>query len=86
MVALKAELLNKQSQVQKVKQDGFQTIRNRSTRKPVAVKQNSGVEARAKRDEEQKDEDQPTLDKVKCICYVAYYLSLNIFSYSYLLR
>ncbi|KAK4016075.1 coiled-coil domain-containing protein 174 [Daphnia magna] len=67
LVALKAELLNKQSQVQKVKQDGFQTIRNRSTRKPVAVKQNSGVEARAKRDEEQKDEDQPTLDKSRLI-------------------
>ncbi|XP_057374445.2 LOW QUALITY PROTEIN: coiled-coil domain-containing protein 174-like [Daphnia carinata] len=67
LVALKAELLNKQSQIQKVKQDGFQTIRNRSTKKTAVVKQNSGVEARAKRDEEQKDEDQPTLDKSRVI-------------------
>ncbi|KAI9556970.1 hypothetical protein GHT06_016764 [Daphnia sinensis] len=67
LVALKAELLSKQSQVQKVKQDGFQTIRNRSTKKTAAVKQNSGVEARAKRDEEQKEEDQPTLDKSRLI-------------------
>jgi hypothetical protein len=63
LVALKAELLNKQSQVQKVKTDGFKTIRNHPTKK-VVLKQNSGVELRAKRDEEQIAEDQPTLDKV----------------------
>lgn len=63
MVALKAELLNKKSQVQKVKTDGFRTIRNRPTKK-VVLKQNSGVEQRAKRDEEQKDKDQPSLEKV----------------------
>jgi hypothetical protein len=66
LVALKAELLNKQSQVQKVKTDGFKTIRNRPTKK-VVLKQNSGVELRAKRDEEQIAEDQPTLDKVNFI-------------------
>jgi hypothetical protein len=63
LVALKAELLNKQSQVLKVKTDGFKTIRNRPTKK-VVLKQNSGVDLRAKRDEEQKDEDQPNLEKV----------------------
>jgi hypothetical protein len=63
LVALKAELLNKQSQVQKVKTNGFKTIRNRPAKK-VVLKQNSGVELRAKRDEEQIAEDQPTLDKV----------------------
>ncbi|XP_046654324.1 coiled-coil domain-containing protein 174-like isoform X1 [Daphnia pulicaria] len=66
LVALKAELLNKQSQVQKVKTDGFKTIRNRPTKK-VVLKQNSGVELRAKRDEEQIAEDQPTLDKSRLI-------------------
>lgn len=63
MVALKAELFSKHSQVQKAKTDGFKTIRNRPTKK-VILKQNSGVEQRAKRDEEQKDEDQPSLEKV----------------------
>lgn len=77
---MKAELLNKQSQVRKVKQDGFHTVRNRSTKKKPIEKQNSGVEARAKRDEEQKEEDQPTLDKVKFVCDVA----LNFFVWIYL--
>ena len=63
MVALKAELFSKHSQVQKAKTDGFKTIRNRPTKK-VILKQNIGVELRAKRDEEQKDEDQPSLEKV----------------------
>ncbi len=67
MVALKAELLHKQSLVQRVKTDGIKTIRNRPKNKKTAEKQNSGVESRAKRDEEQEKEDQPSLDKVKFI-------------------
>lgn len=64
MVALKAELLSKQYQVQKTKAEGFNTVKSRPIKKKVAVKQNSGVELRAKRDEEQKIEEEPSLHKV----------------------
>ena len=66
MVALKAELLNKQAQVQRSRiAAGSDKIRIRPTKKAVAEpKRNAGVEKRAKLDEDQKKEDEPTLEKV----------------------
>ena len=51
--------------MQRAKTDGVKTIRNRPAKKGILAKQNTGVEIRAKRDEEQKKEDEPNLDKVK---------------------
>ena len=67
MVALKAELLNKQAQVQRNRiAAGSDKARIRPTKKPAAEpKRNTGVEKRAKHDEEQKKEEEPTLEKVK---------------------
>ena len=61
---MKAELLSKQAQVKRAKADGFNTIHSRPAKVKNLVKKNSGVEARAKRDEEQKKVDDPSLDKV----------------------
>ena len=51
--------------MQRAKTDGVKTIRNRPAKKGILAKQNTGVEIRAKRDEEQKKEEEPSLDKVK---------------------
>lgn len=63
LVALKAELLNKQSQVQRVRTEGTTVIRKHPSKKKT-VPSNAGVEERAKRDEEQKKEEEPTLERV----------------------
>ena len=64
-MALKAELLNKQAQIQRSKLAGTEKVRIRPTKKaPSEAKRNTGVEKRAKRDEEQIEEDRPSLEKV----------------------
>lgn len=60
---MKAELQSKKAQVQSVRYDGTTTIRRQPTKKKAVIK-NVGVEARAKLDEEQRKEDEPSLEKV----------------------
>jgi len=65
LVALKAELLNKQAQIQRSKLTGTETVRIRPTKKAAPEpKRNTGVEKRAKQDEEQIEEDRPSVEKV----------------------
>ena len=65
LVALKAELLNKQAQIQRSKLNGTETVRIRPTKKTAPEpKRNTGVDKRAKQDEEQIEEDRPSLEKV----------------------
>lgn len=68
MVALKAELLAKQAQIERAKAAGIKVFHQGGETKKVkeTEKKNAGVELRAKRDEEQKREDEPSLEKVLC--------------------
>lgn len=65
LIALKAELLNKQSQAKQALSDGSRVIKRLKTPKPE-LKQNKGVSSRAQQDERDKEDDHgPTLEKSK---------------------
>ena len=63
LVALKAELLTKQAQIEKARAAGIKVIhRGRENKKIKEPEQkNSGVELRAKKDEEEKREEERSL-------------------------
>lgn len=65
---MKAELLNKQSQVQRVRTEGNTIVRKQPSKKKT-VPSNAGVEARAKRDEDQKKDEEPSLERVRLLFY-----------------
>jgi len=65
LVALKAELLNKQNQAKQTLSDGSRTIKRLKT-KPKAAIQNKGVTSRAQQDElNREDNEEPSLEKSK---------------------
>ena len=68
LVALKAELLSKQTEVQRAKSTtGLKSIKRGplTKRDEPTVKKNKGVDSRAKLDEEEKEDERPSLDRVK---------------------
>lgn len=65
-MALKAELLTKQAQVERARAAGINIIHHRGDAKKVKEpeKKNAGVDLRSKKDEEEKEEEEPSLEKV----------------------